>query len=847
MAPSLAMDGTLDTWTNPIMYQSGFTPGSVIMKRYCVHRKLGSGSFATTYLVTDAKDAEAQKVIKRIPCNSVKADATLPSAREAKLLGSLRHPFIVLFLGSFLENEDFCIVTEYCEGGDLHYELHQQRDKGLEISEGHVMEWFIQLLLGVNYLHERLVMHRDLKTKNIFLKNGTLKIGDFGVSRVLVPSEMATTITGTASYMSPEIFTQDGYNSKSDIWSLGCILYELCTFRRAFDCPRWVKLVSMIVNDPCPNLPSRYSAELNDILQRMLSKDPELRPSAKDILNFPYVIDRAKVLSGWLQEVLSHDRQVSVNDDAARIAAAMQEKLHLDSLHAMRIVQEMPPRQRRRIRQEEQPETCMRKLKRAVERVYQENHRKLEDDRNYEVKKIAWMGNELHLADDDDKVLVSIHLKVLVSIHLKVLVSIHFETLMSIDLEALVSIHFKTLVGIHLKVLVSIHLEALVSIHLKVPLSIHLNVLIRIQLEALVSIHLKVPLSIHLNVLIRIQLEALVSIHLEALVSIHLKVLVSIHLKVLVSIHLKVLVSIHLKVLVSIHLKVLVSIHFETLMSIDLEALVSIYFKTLVGIHLKVLVSIHLEALVICNGLRNGSIHLEALVSIHLEALVSIHLEALVSIHLEALVSIHLEALVSIHLEALVSIHLEALVSIHLEALVSIHLEALVSIHLEALVNIHLEALVNIHLEKVCREDEDSEEEETDTGSVFTISLPLSEQQSNTLSAYQSCLRRFLDSNTESKFNSEEATLTNCSEEEIVFLRQNCIRLLGEDGFWEVYHFLKQVYNQQDLGTLVPEEQTLCEPQVMKLYPHHCYKVQQLLFLEERKEKDSGDSYFSWL
>lgn len=333
----------------------------------------------------------------------MKADATLPSAREAKLLGSLRHPFIVRFYASFLEKEDFCIVTEYCEGGDLDYHLQQLKDRGLAMPEGHVMEWFIQLLLGVTYLHERLVLHRDLKTKNIFLKNGTLKIGDFGVSRVLVPSDLATTITGTASYMSPEIFTRNGYNSKSDIWSMGCILYELCTFRHVFDCPRWIKLVSMIVNDPCPNLPSRYSPELNHILQRMLSKDPELRPSAKDILNFPYVADRAKVLEEWLHRVLSEDRQVSVDDDVTRIAAAMQEKLHLDSLRVMRVVQEMPARQRRRIRQEERPETSMRKLKRAVERIYQENHQKLEDDRKYEVLKNAWMENEARLADEERK------------------------------------------------------------------------------------------------------------------------------------------------------------------------------------------------------------------------------------------------------------------------------------------------------------------------------------------------------------------------------------------------------------------------------------------------------------
>ncbi|XP_073515688.1 serine/threonine-protein kinase Nek11-like isoform X2 [Phyllobates terribilis] len=377
------MDLTVDKG-RATMLQSGFSPGSHIMKRYTVHQKLGSGSFATTYLVTDLKEEESQKVIKRIPCGNMREDATLPSSREAKLLGNLRHPFIVQFFASFLEKKDFCIVTEYCEGGDLHCYIQRQKNEGDNLTEGHVIEWFIQLLLGVNYLHERLVMHRDLKTKNIFLKDGILKIGDFGVSRILAPPDMATTITGTASYMSPELFSNTGYNTKCDIWSLGCVLYEICSLTRAFECPRWIKLVSLIVNGPSPTLPSKYSADLNDILQRMLRKDPALRPSAKEILQCPYVTHRRQVLSQWLQEVIHQDRKDSVDEDVARITAAMQEKLHLDSLQAMRMVQEMSPRQRRRIRQEEDPETHMKKLKRAVERVYEENHQRMEQNRRHQ-------------------------------------------------------------------------------------------------------------------------------------------------------------------------------------------------------------------------------------------------------------------------------------------------------------------------------------------------------------------------------------------------------------------------------------------------------------------------------
>ncbi|KAM4017344.1 serine/threonine-protein kinase Nek11-like isoform 1-T1 [Anomaloglossus baeobatrachus] len=477
----------------------------------------------------------------------MREDATLPSAREAKLLGNLRHPFIVQFFTSFLEKKDFCIVTEYCEGGDLDCYIQRQKDEGEDLTEGHVMEWFIQLLLGVNYLHERLVMHRDLKTKNIFLKDGILKIGDFGVSRILVPSDMATTITGTASYMSPELFSNTGYNTKCDIWSLGCILYEMCSLTRAFDCPKWIKLVSLIVNGPSPTLPLKYSAALNDILQRMLRKEPALRPSANEILQFPYVTHRGQVLSQWLQEVIRQDRKDSVDEDVARITAAMQEKLHLDSLQAMRVVQEMAPRQRRRIRQEEEQETHMKKLKRAVQRVYEENHQRMEQNRR-------------HQADDDVQWVED-----------------------------------------------------------------------RATKE-----------------------------------------------------------------------------------------------------------------------------------------------------------------------------------------------------------------------EDICSE----EDEESTNGSLLTISLPLSEQQSSTLSAYKSCLQRFLDSGTDSDSvpqDSEDTIVSVCSEQEIALLRQECVRLLGQDAFMEVYNYWKQVYNQQYPDTAEIEERTLCEPEAMKLHPPLCDKVQQLLFLEERIEVESSEPSFTWL
>nr|XP_027789700.1 serine/threonine-protein kinase Nek11 isoform X7 [Marmota flaviventris] len=196
-------------------------PETLIARRYVLQQKLGSGSFGTVYLVSDrkAKRGEELKVLKEISVGELNPNETVQANLEAQLLSKLDHPAIVKFHASFVEQDNFCIITEYCEGRDLDYKIQEYKGSGKIFSENQIREWFIQLLLGVDYMHERRILHRDLKSKNIFLKNNLLKIGDFGVSRLLMGScDLATTLTGTPHYMSPEALKHQGYDTKSDIW-----------------------------------------------------------------------------------------------------------------------------------------------------------------------------------------------------------------------------------------------------------------------------------------------------------------------------------------------------------------------------------------------------------------------------------------------------------------------------------------------------------------------------------------------------------------------------------------------------------------------------------------------------
>ncbi|XP_041102659.1 serine/threonine-protein kinase Nek11-like [Polyodon spathula] len=210
-----------------------------------------------------------RKVLKEISVGELKPNETVQANLEAQLLSQLNHPTIVRFYTSFLEHNSFCIITEYCEGRDLDCKINECKEAGKTFPESQVLEWFIQLLLGVHYTHERRILHRDLKTKNIFLKNNIVKIGDFGVSCLLMGScDLATTFTGTPYYMSPEALNHQGYNSKSDIWSLACILYEMCCLDHAFTGNNFLSVVLKIVEGKTPSLPDRYSKELNSIMER---------------------------------------------------------------------------------------------------------------------------------------------------------------------------------------------------------------------------------------------------------------------------------------------------------------------------------------------------------------------------------------------------------------------------------------------------------------------------------------------------------------------------------------------------------------------------------------------------
>ncbi|KAH9505755.1 Serine/threonine-protein kinase Nek11 [Bulinus truncatus] len=310
----------------------------VLANRYEVVKKLGSGNFGTAFLCKDLKCNNELKVLKEIPVGDLQPDETLDAMHEARLLSKLDHPGIVKFHDSFIDGEYFCIITEYCEGGDLDHKIEEFKKQGKSFDEKTILNWTIQLVLAVQYMHSRRVLHRDLKTRNIFIRNNLMKIGDFGISRILMnTSDMASTFTGTPYYMSPEVLKHEGYNSKSDIWSIGCILFEMCSLEHAFMGQGLMAVMYKIVEKDPPDLPSKYSKDLNEVFKKMVTKDPEKRPSATEVTKIPFLEKHMTKMKDTLTEEYKAKHNLNpdlAEKEATELASLLREKSHLEDVRS---------------------------------------------------------------------------------------------------------------------------------------------------------------------------------------------------------------------------------------------------------------------------------------------------------------------------------------------------------------------------------------------------------------------------------------------------------------------------------------------------------------------------------
>ena len=266
-----------------------------MIREYMIQEKLGIGSYGTVYKVIK-KGTNDLYVIKQISLFGLTEEEIKDVKLEAQILSSINSPYVVRYYDSFEEKNFLNIIMEYCNGGDLAKFIEEKQSKNEKLKEDLIWNLFIKMILGLAAIHKLKILHRDLKTLNIFLtKDLDIKIGDLGVAKILSHSRsFAKTLIGTPYYLSPELCEEKPYNYKSDIWALGCILYELCTFEHPFNAKSQGGLILKILESEPKPIGNYYSKDLQKLIDKILKKKMEERPFCQDILKNNKVIEKAK-------------------------------------------------------------------------------------------------------------------------------------------------------------------------------------------------------------------------------------------------------------------------------------------------------------------------------------------------------------------------------------------------------------------------------------------------------------------------------------------------------------------------------------------------------------------------
>lgn len=257
-------------------------------KQLCL---LGEGAYSAVYKVLRLADREIY-ALKKVKLPSLSDKEKQNALNEVRLLASVHHENIIAYKEAFFDDKTrcLCVVMEFSDSGDLFQQITKCQKERTHPKEGDVWRYLYGMCHGLKALHDMRILHRDLKCANVFLsssESGTIaKLGDFNVSKV-AKRGLCMTQTGTPYYASPEVWRDMPYDAKSDMWSLGCVLYEMVALRPPFRAEDMEGLYRKVLRGQYPRIPQHFSNDLSEVIGVLLQVNPRHRPSIEQLLQMP--------------------------------------------------------------------------------------------------------------------------------------------------------------------------------------------------------------------------------------------------------------------------------------------------------------------------------------------------------------------------------------------------------------------------------------------------------------------------------------------------------------------------------------------------------------------------------